>query len=170
MRLDSESLLPFTLDISFHLCPLSTSVTQVCLGWVGMARRVGDIPHIEDSMCKENKIHKMVPVVYSVDDVYWVMDEYGKRGSVTWSGWNGWAGEQRVNQSWDLLHQLAEFISLTASLNRLINYPWWRNGVLGQVSVTSPVEINRLRWIETTQLQWDSWGCTPTLFHQLYLL
>lgn len=170
LRLDSKYLLPFTLDISYHLCLLSTGVLQVCLEWVGMAGRGGDMPHINDSMWKENKIQKMVPVVYSVDDVYWVMDEYGERGSMTWSGWNGWAGERRVNQSWDLFHQPAGFISLTASLNRLINYPWWRDGVLGQVSVTSPAEINRLRWIETTQLQWDSWRCTPTLFHQLCLL
>lgn len=60
---------------------------------------------------EENRVQRTVPVVCSVDDVYWVMDEHGTRSGAGWSGWNGRAGERRVNQSWDLLHQLAGFIS-----------------------------------------------------------
>ena len=61
--------------------------------------------------------------MYSIDDVYRVMDEHGGRGGAGWSGWNGRAGELRVNQSQDLLRQLVGFISLTASHARLINDP-----------------------------------------------
>lgn len=63
----------------------------------------------------------MKPAVYGgVDDIYRVMDECGKGGSV---GEQGGLAEQGVNQSQGLLHLPTGFISFTAPLNSLINYP-----------------------------------------------